>query len=155
MILGPRVCGVALIGISSYQDGDGKRPREKEPSKEQKGDNDSESSDSESESRESESESTASDLDSTLAPKGSTRLERRKLLFKNYLEGKARQAHNISAEVRASFEESQPGPSQERRMSPHSVTMMFASAMHQSCKLKKRKKINPHPKRPHFDHYLT
>ena len=55
---------------------------------------------------ESESESTASDLDSTFTPKGSTRLERRKLRKKNYLEGKARQAHNISAEVRTSFEES-------------------------------------------------
>ena len=96
----------------------GKRPREQEPSKEQKGDSESESSDSESESRGSESESTASDLDSTFAPKGSTRLERRKLRKKNYLEGKARQAHNISAEVRTSFEESQPGPSQERRNEP-------------------------------------
>ena len=112
VIIAPRVfVGWLYLEYPVIKMSSGKRPREQEPSKEQEGDSESESSDSESESRESESESTASDLDSTFAPKGSTQLERRKLRKKNYLEGKARQAHNISAKFRTSFEESQPGPS--------------------------------------------
>ena len=95
-------------------------------------------------------------------------MERRKLRKKNYLEGKARQAHNISAEVRTSFEESQPGPSQECRNEPsqwhddvckccapvlQKYSDVFKGMKMQGTELKKRKKINPHPKRPHFDHY--
>ena len=128
---------------------------------------------SETESTESESESDStliekSDSDSSYTAKCSTRLERRKKRRQNYLAGKARQAHTISAEVKASFEEDEAGPSQ--RTSSESlprnddVCMYCAPVLQkyaetfkgmkmQGTELKKRKKINPHPKKPNFCHY--
>ena len=141
-----------------------KRPREQEPSKEQERNSESESRESES-----ESESTASDLDLHLHSERLEAFGKAKITKKNYLEGKARQAHNVSAEVRASFEESQPGPSQEYHSEPsqwnddvckccapvlQKYSDVFKGMKMQGTELKKRKKINPHPKKPHFDHYL-
>ena len=114
---------------------------------------------------ESESESTESELDSVYTPKCSTRSIRRNMQRLNYLKGKARCAHSISCTLKASFKENQPGPSTEasdehlQHVCKHCDPVLtkyadtFKGLIMQGTKLKKRKKINPHPKRPDFAHY--
>ena len=91
-----------------------------------------------------------------------TRKERKKAAKTNYLAGKARKSYTHGSTLNSSLEEDaeQPGPSGVRdavcakyrpRRSHYSVS--FKGLIHQGSELKKRKHLNPHPKRPDTIHY--
>ena len=74
----------------------------------------------------------------------------------------------MSSELSQSFEDGQPGPAEEAHYQPSDwntnvckscapvlckYSETFKSMKRQGSELKKRKEINPHPKKPNFDHY--
>ena len=164
MIIEPPACGEAIIRkVKPRWHARCSRSLRKW-SKEQEKDNESETNSGSEKDDESVSERSES---ASNTPRGLTRLERQNVQKLNYLERKARHAHNISAEIRACFEENQPGLSGANNEPSHGngdvckccepvllkYSDTFMGLKMQGSELKKRKKINPHPKRPNFDHY--
>ena len=107
-------------------------------------------------------------------PKTPKRKTRREELKDNYLSGKGRKSYTHSPALNSSLEEDaeQPGPSGANSSGANSCgavasssvctkcrpilsrySGIFKGLVHQGSELKKRKRLNPHPKRPDTTHY--
>ena len=98
-----------------------------------------------------------------------TRKERKRRVKDNYLTGKSRKSYTHAPSLNSSLEEAGdnaehpepgpgPGPSgagvcSKCRPVLSRYTPMFTGLIHQGSELKKRKHLNPHPKRPLTVHY--
>ncbi len=101
-------------------------------------------------------------------PKTSTRKERRRELRANYLSGRGRMSYIHGPTLNSSLEEDEPQPGQNGAgpsgASSRGVCVkcrpilsrysdIFKGLVHQGSELKKKKHLNPHPKRPEMTHY--
>ena len=106
----------------------------------------------------------------------STRIDRREAKKQRYLQGKSRKPYRVSKELQRSFEDSDsacnPSLSNSNSMACHieqsqwnknvckscapvlqKYAITFKSMKRQGSELKKRKRINPHPKKPETQQY--